>query len=131
LLRTRDKRLYRLGARIDRSRVDKDESAWKRGISRREFDGHHSAQAVADDDRFLDLHRLAEGGKVVCEVPDLVAMLRPVALAASAHVEGRDPVRPGEVVELGLKGRVVAAPAGDEKQLRLAAPRPLVVQPQA
>jgi hypothetical protein len=35
----------------------------------------------------------------------------------------------GEVVELRLKGGVVAAPAGDEEPLRVTPPGPLVVQP--
>jgi hypothetical protein len=40
-------------------------------------------------------------------------------------------MRPREVVELRLEGRVIAAPARDEEQFRLTASGTLVVEPQA
>ena len=70
----------------------------------------------------LDPDRRAEPREVVGEVRDRVAVLGAVALTAPAQVERRDGVRPREVVELRLERSVVAAPAGDEEQLRLAAP---------
>src|SRR5262249_13418362 len=54
-----------------------------------------------------------------------------IALAAPAQVERRHGVLLREVVELRLERGAVAAPSGDEEQLRIALPCPLVVQPQA
>ena len=131
LLREAAKELDGLWERVDRPRIDEDERARKRRVSRGKVDGDHATEAVADDHGPLDPGGGADRHHVVRQLRDRVAVLGGVALPASAQVEGRDPVRPGEVVELRLKGPVVAAPAGDKNQLRLTAARPLVVQPQA
>jgi hypothetical protein len=86
---------------------------------------------VADHDRPLDSDRPTELRNIVCGIADPVAVLRSVAAAAAARVERRDSMSLREVVELRLKGRVVAAPARHEEQLRVTATSPLVIEPHA
>ena len=56
--------LHGLRQRVDRARVDENESARQRRVSRPELDRDHPAEAVPDDDRLLDRrprHRTARG----------------------------------------------------------------------
>jgi hypothetical protein len=100
-------------------------------VARHELDADHPSEAVAHDDRLLNPDRGAERREVVGEGADLITTLRDVALPTPTQVDGRDRVRSGEMVELGLERCVVATPAGDEQQLTLPAARPLVEQLQS
>jgi hypothetical protein len=94
----------------------------------RELDADHSAEAVPYDDGFVDPDLGAERSEVVGEVGDRVATFRAIAPSATAQVEGRDGLRPREVVELRLEDGSVTAPAVDEEQFALPLASPLVIQ---
>ena len=75
--------------------------------------------------------RKAATKPIAGELRDRIAPRVTVAPAHTAQIERGHGVIPGKVLELGSEGGVVAAPAGDEQQLRLAAACLLVVKAQS
>ena len=99
-------------------------------MARRELDGDHPAEAVAHHHGIVDADRGTQRSHVAGELRNRIALCGTVAPAHPAQIERGHGVIPGKVLELGSEGGVVATPAGDEEQLRPAAARSFVVQPQ-
>ena len=81
---------------------------------------------MADEDRARDAELLAEPGHVVGEAGDGVLLLRRVAPAVPAQIDGDGAVPPSEVLDLRREVGVVARPAVDEHERRVAGARVLV-----
>jgi hypothetical protein len=80
-------------------------------------ESNDASHAVADDDRLLELKLAAEEGEIVGKELHGVGATRFVALTMSAEIDCDDPVALAcEMLELGRKEGVVAAPAMHEEE---------------